>query len=513
MKKIINLIFILLLSLIFATKSYSETIWINEARSSFLSNKLIIYAINIRTFNAKDNNNNGIIEEELGEEKGTFLNAIDRLDELSGQGINTIHLLPITKIGKVKAMGTAGSLYAASSFNELNTQLKSPNNNLSIDDEIRQFIDECHKRKINVIVDMPACGSYDLYLNNPNLFKMDKNQNPVIPGDWTDVRLLNAGDDSHINPEVYNLYKSFIDLMINLNADGVVADVATLKPYSFWKKLINETRVRNPQFLFLAQASDSTKEALSEYATYTPYNKLLDAGFDGYYGSYSKFKDWKTAKELISHIKFNIDLAKKYSGSKSVIGSFATHDQVSPLLLNGPQFCKMIIWLNATLPLNSYYVDGFSTGDTYMFPLMNKKARKTFTDDEYYFVHRGQLDIFNFSRRPGGNNYEILQDFIIANKFKLMTHNIASSGTFVPINTSVPCVFAYLRSYDNESYIVIGNLDFKKTQNACFSKPKLINGLDSIPIKLSNIPIISKDKITTTLAPGEIQVLYFKSFK
>ena len=54
--------------------------WHNDLRTLFLQNKSIIYAINIRTFNAKDTNKNEIIDSD--EESGNFLNAIERLDEI-----------------------------------------------------------------------------------------------------------------------------------------------------------------------------------------------------------------------------------------------------------------------------------------------------------------------------------------------------------------------------------------------------------------------------------------------
>lgn len=511
MKRFRNVSLILFVSFLFSMKVFSATVWINDLKTLFLSNNAIIYAINIRTFNAKDTNNNGIIEESLGEVRGTFLNAIDRLDELAACGINTINLLPVTSVGKVKSLGTAGSLYAVSSFNEINPQLKSPKSSLTVYDEISKFVDECHKRNIRVIVDLPCCASYDLYLKKPELFKKDKNQTPVIPADWTDVRLLDAGNDIQVNQDVYNLYKDFIDLMINLNIDGIKANVAAIKPFSFWKKLIDDTRIRNPQFLFLAETLPSGGKSPSEYAVFISCNRLLEAGFDGYYGGYSDLKNWKNANDLISHIKSNIELSKKYSEGKSVIGDFGTHDQISPILVNGPQYSKMIIWLGTTLPVNSYYIDGFSTGDDYIYPWANKKAAKTLTDDEYYFVHRGQLDIFNFSRKPFGKYYDIFNDFIIANKFKLAARNVLSKGDFSPLKTSSPKVFSYSRNYDKESVVVIGNLDFKTTQTVTVNFSKINKDLISVPIKISNIPTILKGKICTTLSPGEIQVIYFNS--
>ena len=68
-------------------------------RTMFLNNRAVICGINIRNFNAKDTNGNEIIDND--EESGNFINAIDNLDELVRMGINTIHILPITPIGKI----------------------------------------------------------------------------------------------------------------------------------------------------------------------------------------------------------------------------------------------------------------------------------------------------------------------------------------------------------------------------------------------------------------------------
>ena len=95
MKKILLTLIIFALGL----NAQAATVWLNDARSIFQANSAVIMAVNIRNFNAKDLNKNGIIEENLGEERGNFINAIDRLDQLSLQGGNTNHLLPIAPVG------------------------------------------------------------------------------------------------------------------------------------------------------------------------------------------------------------------------------------------------------------------------------------------------------------------------------------------------------------------------------------------------------------------------------
>lgn len=502
----------ILLSFSVALPSFAaQQPWINDLRTLFLENSTTIYELNIRNFNAKDKNENGIIEFELGEESGTFLNAIERLDELQASSINTIHVQPITPVGKTKALGTAGSIYAASSFNTINPQLKDKNSKLSLEDQARKFINEAHKRNIRVIIDLPACGAYDLYLKQPELFIKDANGQPVIPADWTDVRLLDAGTETKINLNVYNLYKDFVDMVLDLGADGIRADVAPLKPASFWKDLISYSRKKDHQFMWLAETSDSWNTPISKYGVYTPYNKLLEAGFDGYYGSWFNIKDWD-ANDLYNHIKFNQSLNKKYSEKKAAIGSFTTHDEMSPVLLHGTKFSEMIMWLNATLPVNAYFVDGIQSGDSYVYFWANKKAPKTYTDDEYYFVHRGKIDIFNFSRKPGYTNGYLNAHFNSANKFRQVMKTTLSKGTLKTIKTSNPEVFAYTVNYDNKTILVFGNLNFSQPNSATVKISKYTGKEITIPVKIKSVPIFENKKFNLKLEEGEIQVLLIEDF-
>ena len=144
-------------------------VWHNNLRSKFLNNEAIIMEINIRSFNSRDLDSDGFIQEDIGEERGTFLNAISRLDEIKNLGINTLHVLPITPVGKLKALGTAGSLYAIADFKSLNDDLYDKNSDLTLEQQAKTFIEEAHKRNISIIVDIPACGSYDLYLRKPDV--------------------------------------------------------------------------------------------------------------------------------------------------------------------------------------------------------------------------------------------------------------------------------------------------------------------------------------------------------
>jgi len=494
-----------LLMFSFPCAVFAQGEWRNDLRTKFLNNETVIMEINIRSFNSQDLDGDGFINEDLGEVRGTFVNGVERLDEIKNLGVNTLHILPITPTGKLKALGTAGSLYAASDFSSLNKDLYDKNSKLTFEQQAKFFIDEAHKRGIRIIVDIPACGSYDLFLQRPDLFVTNPSGEPILPSDWTDVRLLATGTEDKIDTNVYSLYKDFVKYMINLGVDGIRADVAHCKTQAFWKELIAYSRSKNSEFMWLAEVSESWSEPISSYAVFTPYDKLLEAGFDGYYGSFFNIKDWKKADDLYSQISFTLGELNKFSTKRAVIGSFTTHDEVSPILLKGQALSDMIIWLNATLPVNSYFVDGFQTGDDYKYLMGNKPAPNTNTDDDIYFTHRGEIDIFNLSRKPQGNNTYLKNDFILGNDVKKSLVPILNEGNFTPLKTKNSKVFAYTVG-NNKRVLVIGNLNFSENEKAVVTIPKYKKDT-VLPIKVTQVPSIKHGKIQINLQSGEIVVL------
>ena len=506
----ININRFLLLTLtafIFSANSAFAYPWINDLKTLFISNKAVIYTINIRSFGAVDKNNNDIIEPWLGDTPGTFINAQKRLDEIVELGANTIYLLPVTKVGKLKALGTSGSLYAMDSFNELNPQLDDKNDSKSVFAEAKSFIQAAHKKKLRVIIDMPSCGSYDMSLEKPDLFIKDKHGNTVYPADWTDVRLFKTvNSDGSLNKELLSNYKKFADMALALGADGIRADVAAIKPYEFWKEFISYVRKSDPQFLFIAEASTSWDNPAKDYVTYTSVEDLLKAGFDGYYGDWGNFGKITKAKDFHKLVAADKKITDKLDGQKTTMATFATHDQQSPMLIGGENYWDMVLWLTATLPLNSYFLDGFPTGDTYIYKYENQKAAKTFTDDDQYFVHRGKIDIFNAAKRPDGGKKELKTKYLTALKFKYWAKNLLIDGKYVPLNTGNQSVFAYARTNGADAVVVIGNLDNKNNIETSIYIPKLKATSFVSPMKMGEPPETKNGRLLVKLQPGEIQV-------
>ena len=259
--------------------------------------------------------------------------------------------------------------------------------------------------------------------------------------------------------------------------------------------------------MFLAEASTAWSNPVKEYITYTSVEDLLRAGFDGYYGDWANFKNNVTkAKDFYKTVDIDRELIKKFEGKKTTIASFATHDQLSPMLTGGEDYWNMILWLNVTLPLNSYFLDGYTTGDTYTYKYENQKAARTFTDDDQYFVHRGKMDIFNAARRPFGGNMRLEDRYITAIKFKYWAKNLVIEGKYVPLKTTNPNVFAYARTNESDAVIVIGNLDTKNEIATNVIIPKLKANSFVSPVVMLEPPTTKKGKLAVTLKPYEIQV-------
>jgi len=496
----------------------------NDLRTLFANNQAKILAIIPRTFNAKDTNGNEYIDG--NEQHGTFLNAIDRLDELKNDGFNTIHLLPIHPPGKEKAMSTAGSLYSPKNMLEIDPRLIDPNDPRSDKEQFKAFTDECHKRGIKVMMDLPSCASYDMFLERPELMAIERDGLAKTPQGWNDIRMFQPWEDEGkeiLNPALLKLHKDFIDWCIDLGVDGIRADVARAKPLKFWQIIIPYSRMKDPEFGWLAETY--TYEDASPQAN-MPYDRPEDslrAGFDTFYGQYHIFHEWSNASEFIEYVEKMLTMSKDMPG-KSLIGSFATHDDMSPMFHGGTEYCNLTMGLQATLPmLNPYIVDGYQTGDWYKYGYgkqnindLMKKDNTLITSDtgeEEMFVHYGKLDIFNLSRKPGGNNPEIGDFMRSAFKLKDNYANIINKGSFIElskIDDKNDQIIAYARHLDGKTLLVVANQSLNRSVACKVKVPTLKASQDLTNLLPSygqeSILQASDNELRVDLGPGRIHV-------
>lgn len=487
----------------------------NDLRTLFTTNSAKILAIIPRTFNAKDTNGNEFIDG--NEAHGTFLNAIDRLDEVKAEGFNTLHVLPINPPGKDNAMGTAGSVYAPEDLLKFDPILIDKKDPRSPQEQFKAFVDACHKKGLRVMVDMPSCASYDLYMEKPELMAHERNGLAKTPQGWYDIRMFEPWEDEGkrtLNPELLEYHRKFVDLMIDSGVDGIRADVARAKPVEFWDIIIPYSRKRNPEFAWLAESY--TYEDASPQAN-MPYDRPEDslrAGFDAYYGQYHIFNEWNTAKELNDYVIDNLNMSYRLEKGKSLIGSFATHDDISPMSHGGAVYCNLTSGLEATLPmLNPYFVDGFQSGDNYDYSYRDKYSTETSTDNHEMTVHQNKLDIFNLSRKPGGDEPEIGKFMTSALKFRDEYADVVKRGSYIVLDKKkdkADQVIAFARHRQGRTLLIIANKNVNRRVACKVEVPtlkanqKLKNLLPSYGEE-SKFQV-SQGEVSVDLGPGRIHV-------
>ena len=444
----------------------------NKMRSMIRNNESVMMAIVMRTFTAQDLNGDDKVTLSTGEKNGTFLSAISRLDELKELGINTIHMLPIHPPGKKNAMGTAGSIYAPAKYVTedghlaIDPMLIDKNDPRTPDEQVKAFVDECHKRGIRVMIDLPSCASVDMLEAEPELMAFGRNGEEKTPQGWTDIRMFEPWADESkrtLNPKLLEMHKQYVDACIDLGIDGIRADVARAKPPEFWDILINYSHKRDPEFGWLAESY--TYECASPMVN-MPYDRpedLLRAGFDEYYGQYHIFHDWKGAKEFNDYVKLNLDMSYKLPAGKSVIGSFLTHDDSSSMIHGGENYCKMTTVLQATIPMcNPYFIDGFQTGDYYDYKYRETDNIETYTDKYKMDEHRYRLALFNLSRKPGGDSPDIAR--VMEGVLKMRSENMDvladKNSSFIEFNKRKDIddqIITYARHNNGRTLLVVAN--------------------------------------------------------
>ena len=473
----------------------------NDLRDMLTHNRANILAVIPRIMNAQDKDGNELIQGD--EQAGNFVNAIERLNEIKDLGFNTLHVLPIHPTGKTHAMGTAGSLYAPADFLLVDPELVDENPPQEAREKIAQlyeqktgkklvkmdkndpevafaqckyFIDECHKRGIRVMLDLPSCASVDYAKKHPEMMAIGADGKEKVPQGWQDIRMLKPFENEQtreLNKDVLDLHKKYVDMCVDLGMDGIRADVGRAKPVEFWNVIINYSRVKDPQFAWLAETYTHEDASPQLNMPYDRPQELLEVGFDSYYGQYHIYSDWLEANDLYSYAKENIDMNNKIGEPKSLIGSFATHDDRSPMLYGGAPWVMFTTTLQSMLPqVNPYMTDGVQTGDYYIFPYDHALVKETQTDNHECTVHTGRMDIFNKSRKPGGQSPEISNvvraAFALRNNEynKVMGNNllqmkdaqdVITKGSFIILPTNNPQIIAFARHKDGKTLLFVGN--------------------------------------------------------
>jgi len=331
---------------------------------------------------------------------------------------------------------------------------------------------------------LPSCASVDMFNAHPELMAIDKNGNPETPEGWLDIRMFNPWKDKskrELNKDLLDMHIKYVDSCIDLGIDGIRSDVARAKPTEFWDILINHARQRDPEFAMLGESY--TYETASPQAN-MPYDRPEDslrAGFDAIYGQHHIFHELNNAKEATKYITEMLDMSDRLPAGKTLIGSFMTHDDETLMNHGGPDFCNLVSIVQSTIPMcNPYVLDGFQSGDTYNYSYSKTHAQpdETVTDNTELETHPYKMDIFNLSRKPGGDNPEIgkVMTSAFKNRENKKYQDVITKGDFIELKKSKDKddqVWAFARHLNGKTLLVVANMNKNRNSSAVVKIPTL----------------------------------------
>src|SRR3990172_2891000 len=123
------------------------------------SRRAVVYNMMIRTSAAFDHDGDGALALPVNaggwRETGTFLKAIAMIPYIRSLGMNTIHLLPVQRIGTDGRRGNLGSVYAVRDLLAVDDTLSEPNLGLDPGVQFRGFLQAVHHCGMRVILEFP----------------------------------------------------------------------------------------------------------------------------------------------------------------------------------------------------------------------------------------------------------------------------------------------------------------------------------------------------------------------
>jgi uncharacterized protein YjdB/glycosidase len=175
-----------------------------------------------------------------------FQGVVNRLDNIKNLGVNVIYLLPVYPIGILNGVN---SPFCVKDYKSVNTEFGTL-------DDLRNLVDEAHKRGMAVMFDWVAnhtSWDNEWITSHKDWYKQDASGNILNPSlGWKDVAQLNfANQDMRI---------AMIDVMkywvFTANIDGFRCDYADGPPADFWKQAIDSLRnISTHKLLIMAEGA------------------------------------------------------------------------------------------------------------------------------------------------------------------------------------------------------------------------------------------------------------------
>lgn len=190
-----------------------------------------IYEVNIRQYTPE----------------GTFKAFAAHLPRLKDMGVETLWFMPITPISKNGRLGTLGSYYACSDYEDTNPEFGTV-------EDFKLLVNDAHALGMKVIIDWVAnhTGMDHVWTKtNPCFYKKNAEGNFYDTNNWTDVIDLNYYDGLMRKA----LIKAMQFWVETCDLDGFRCDMAHLIPLDFWQEARTALDAIKPLY-WLAETED-----------------------------------------------------------------------------------------------------------------------------------------------------------------------------------------------------------------------------------------------------------------
>ena len=181
---------------------------------------------------------------------GTLRAVTENLEAIRDLGVNTIYLMPVHEIGRVRRIGALGSPYSIRDHYSVAPELGTV-------DDLRTLVDRAHALGLRVLMDLvPNHTSYDnpLVTEAPSWYRLGPDGVPLPPvPEWRDVAQLD-----YSVPEVRAYMLDVARYWLRTaGIDGYRIDASVYVPFSFWLEFYPAIKAEFPDAFLLSESGGS----------------------------------------------------------------------------------------------------------------------------------------------------------------------------------------------------------------------------------------------------------------
>lgn len=362
----------------------------------------IIYELNIRQFS-----------------KSGFCGMKEKLLYLMELGINTLWIMPIFEIGIKDRIGKYGDLYAVKDFYKINKEYGT-------DEQFKEFIEYAHQNGFKVIIDwtmnrMSTDAEPSLF--HPEWFtKNNKGELYYkIPGRDTFIGINFESDE--VKSYIINALEYWVK---EYCIDGFRFDDTDITPLSFLNEVRRRLDIVKKDLIIISQAYDELHHL--EFCDFTYDGGMRQVIIDISKGKKNKY-DFETEYEKMKYSFPKNSLRMRWLEEKE-------QGRLNKLVNYQSLYTSAVIHL---------------TLDDVPFILMGQEFNDTNWTDYSSLFGEFELDWDNFDKNLF-NHYKQLISIRKSNK-------AFSAGVVKFVKNSDDRVISYKRAYEDDSFLVICNMD------------------------------------------------------